>query len=82
MRSPIGEGARRGLPAPSLMVAERRGFWMSGGLCGWVGFTAEFGGGLGGPLEAESIWGFVNAELLRESRLNSPVPRSCKASGM
>jgi hypothetical protein len=50
MRSPMGEGARRGF-VPSLTVAERRGLVSRGREKGCdfaVGLTAEFGGGLGG----------------------------------
>ena len=58
MRSPMGEGARRGL-VPSIMVAERRGLVSRGrekGLDFAMGLTAEFGGGLGGnPGERGSI---------------------------
>jgi hypothetical protein len=48
IRSPIGEGARRGL-ALSAMVAERRGFVPKGAPLA-VGLTAVLGGGLGGDL--------------------------------
>ncbi len=58
MRSPIGEGALRGL-ASRLIVAERRGLppWrVKGGSClvsiGEV--TAELGGTLGGELDRKS----------------------------
>ena len=50
IRSPIGEGARRGL-AHSATVAERRGFDEKGAPLA-VGLTAVLGGGLGGELES------------------------------
>jgi len=69
IRSPIGEGARRGFSAT---VAERRGFVVKGAPLA-VGLTAVLGGGLGGELESNC--GLVKA-LLNESLRKRPVPRS------
>jgi len=49
MRSPIGEGALRGLPPSVLIVAERWGLTVKGAVLD-VGLTAVFGGGLGGDV--------------------------------
>lgn len=55
IRSPMGEGALRGLGPSPLRVAERRGLVVNGAVRE-VGLTAELGGGLGGPVRAvESI---------------------------
>lgn len=58
IRSPMGEGALRGLVAPVLMVAERRGL-PSGRGDSAIGDIAEFGGGLGGDLALTDVssWG-------------------------
>jgi len=49
MRSPMGEGARRGRGPSTLTVAERRERVTVGGLARCAtGETAEFGGGCGG----------------------------------
>jgi len=86
MRSPIGEGARRGL-APSLMVADR--LWrgkvlLEKGEVFDVGVTAELGGVPGGKdaLELSSYGGFAKAPALMESRRRRPEPRSSWGSGM
>jgi len=62
MRSPIGDGALRGLDAPVLIVAERRGL-LTGYSDSPIGDIAEFGGGLGGvfTLAEVSIWGLAKA---------------------
>lgn len=78
MRSPIGEGARRGLES-MLIVADRRGLpppsREKGGSClGSTGLTAELGGALGGERRAGSLG--LAKELLRESLRKMPVPRS------
>jgi hypothetical protein len=72
IRSPIGEGARRGL-ALSATVAERRGFVVKGAPLA-VGLTAVLGGGLGGELGSNG--GLAKAALLNESLRKRPVPRS------
>jgi len=71
IRSPIGEGARRGL-ALSAMVAERRGFVPKGAPLA-VGLTAVLGGGLGGDLGSNCG---LKAALLNESLRKRLVPRS------
>lgn len=77
----MGEGARRGLPASGLSVAERFGLLVLGGadgvgvnLLGTVGLSALLGGGLG-TLGEESCMGLGMA-LLRESLLSTRVPLS------
>jgi hypothetical protein len=63
IRSPIGEGARRGL-ALSATVAERRGFVVKG-VPRAVGLTAVLGGGLGGELGSDCGY--------RNVRMNSAI---------
>lgn len=80
IRSPIGEGARRGLE-PSFIVAERRGLVSreKGIVLGEV-LTAVFGGGEGGPLRPSTM-GLAKAPLLKESLRSRPEPRSSWGSG-
>jgi hypothetical protein len=77
IRSPIGEGARRGFSAT---VAERRGFVVKGAPLA-VGLTAVLGGGLGGELGSNGDFA-AKAALLNESLRKRPVPRSWQASGI
>lgn len=74
----MGDGARRGRPLSVLMVAERRGLLINGGLGGVV-LTAVLGGGLGGAFEGSYV--LVKGALLKESLRRRPVPRSRWGSG-
>jgi len=84
IRSPMGDGARRGF-AGSMRVAERRGRESrEKGMVLAVGETAVLGGGLGGDTErfiGPSFGGFTKAPLLKESLRKRAVPRSTCVPG-
>lgn len=76
IRSPIGEGARRGLP-DSVTVADRFGFLPANEEVGMTGEvdTAVLGGGAGWGGLVEGAAGFF--ALPKDRRLKIFTPRSC-----
>lgn len=75
IRSPMGDGARRGRPSATLRVADRRGLSLRpNGITGKVGLTAELGGTPGGER-------LPSGAILRERRRRRPCPRSLCVSG-
>lgn len=76
IRSPMGEGARRGLP-DSVTVADRFGFLPAKDAVGMTGDvdTAELGGGTGWGGLVEGMGGLF--ALPKERRLKIFAPRSC-----
>jgi len=79
MRSPIGDGARRGREGKPKVAALFGLLSKGNGLSVEEGETAEFGGGLGGS--DDSLTAFEKAALPSESRRSKPAPRSCCRSG-
>ena len=73
IRSPIGDGARRGRP-PSLTVAERRGLVSREKALDEVGLTAEFGGAPGTVI-GPSFGGYKERQTESQNTENDPPLR-------